>query len=246
MNITEFFEEGMKRAHEATRPKPLFDKEAAREKFISEYPGMSHWERNQFKRAQREEEKRNKYSIEQEKKKEIAAAKEYARKKLSDDIMLLRKEGVSYEDIAAYYGTSRQNIHMKIRNHPAFSPIKRIKREWIPKECGTCEVSFYTKMEGRKYCSIYCGNIGKKKPPEEIKKNLLLKKKQYYHNVLKLRPDWKDKVKKYQENTMKKRLADPAYDAHVKKLDREATDRWMKKSIEKDAALQTVLKELCK
>ncbi len=139
----------------------------------------------------------------------MLSAKRKAKAELNRTIIMsYRKEGKTLQAIADKIGVTRQRIEqieaslgLPKRGH---RKAPRVTKPCANPKCGKI-MSFTINGYKKRYCSKKCQHACKIKRTIAEKRAMWNKKtKDYYHNVLKLRPDFHDIVRRNNEKYYKK------------------------------------------
>jgi hypothetical protein len=138
----------------------------------------------------------------------------------NESIVSLYKDGQTMQDIADTYKISRQRVEQVLRANgvPRVGSGRRAVKAmgFICKECGA---AFESTLQGRKYCSVECSQLGRRKyrtdeeravRREELKEYYSRKSREYYQEVFKKKKNWREILRERNSRYAKKRHADKA------------------------------------
>lgn len=158
-------------------------------------------------------------------KKEGSEARRILNDRRVDHMFLMKKSGMTLEQIGLEYGVTRERVRQLIASMPGYVLHKCVRKPTsvnIKRICLNCFSYFWIKKhidKNKKYCRPQCGYESMrgmhyiKKPRKEADKEDWRRywnerTKWYYHNVFKKRTDFKQLIRKrnklYQERKAKK------------------------------------------
>lgn len=131
--------------------------------------------------------------------------------KIADMLQMYCVHGMDTEDIAKVYGCTRQYVSLVLRESPTYVAKTARRKDLVCSQCsGTYSVIESKPVGDTNFCSKQCRSVykatHKRVIPIEVKREKWrIKMNKYYHNVLKNRPDFKEKVRRYNQNQKEKR-----------------------------------------